>query len=174
MIENIRTWTRDLSSCSRMLYHWAMFPHFYITNLHLYFIYGHAVWAKEIFTQTSWSIWFSEDSWWSAVESAKIHLRFWSCPQKPWFLFMARLHFTCEHELKKLHLLWMIEYMLHWIGDLSIAVECFITTAAIPLSTVKIVLNMMYYVLENIIDIISNKRLSMWFPSLFFTNFLHP
>jgi len=70
-----------------------MFPHFYITNLHLYFIDGHAVWAKETFTQTSWSTWFCEDSWWSAVESPKIHLRLWSCPQKPWFLFMAQVAF---------------------------------------------------------------------------------
>jgi len=70
-----------------------MFPHFYITNLHLYYVYGHAVWPKEIFTQTSWGIWFSEDSWWSAVESSKIHLRFWSCPQKPWFLFIAQVAF---------------------------------------------------------------------------------
>jgi len=31
-----------------------------------------------------------------------------------------RLHLTCEHELKKPYLLWMIEYMLNWIGDISI------------------------------------------------------
>ena len=49
--------------------------------------------TKESFTQISWSIWFSEDSWWSAVESSKIHLRFCSCSQKPWFLIMAQVAF---------------------------------------------------------------------------------
>jgi len=32
----------------------------------------------------------------------------------------------------------------------------------------------MYYNLENIIDIVCNKCLSMWFPSSLFTYFLYP
>jgi len=36
------------------------------------------------------------------------------------FSLWHRLHLTCEHDVKKLHLLWMRVDMLNWIGDLSI------------------------------------------------------
>ena len=122
-IGNIRTWTGDLSICSRMLYHWAMFPKLDITNLHLYFIYVHAVWPKKALLKYHEVSGFRRIADDLQSNPQKFTSVFALVHKNLDFSLWHRLHLTCEHELKKLHLLWMMEYMLNWIGDLSICIR---------------------------------------------------